>query len=372
METCAILRGGHGATKGSVAGTIARNGGGRGAGGVGCVRAGWGGLNADAAGAFFREEGGGVGGGGSDHRAADAFSSSSERKPPPPPLTVAEQHNILRGWYVLWSARMANVKRTFDRAAGSLTADVGPRGFSGTLSDVLYRGPIDISVPIARAPPGSQSGVYEYDLVVPDIQFPDVKPRRAFVSPGHVARARISSVVANMEVIPDALVKKLSAAMPDVARAIRSYGPVEGKGTLGGESSSGLRASDMRLVEDLVRLSLINMGALTSFGTFIDESEGTFADTLAARVGLETRPTTTTTTGGGRDGEPAYKGTPISASAPLREKRVILRACSSDMSRLVVRVGLIERGVVQRGLQQVDVAAPDSEELFTHRQAVAV
>ena len=118
----------------------------------------------------------------------------------------------------------------------------------------------------------------------------------------------------------------------------------KGKGN-GGESSSGLRASDMRLVEDLVRLSLINMGALTSFGTFIDESEGTFADTLAARVGLETRPTTTTT-GGGRDGEPTSAPTPTpisaSASAPLREKRVILRACSSDMSRLVVRVGRAE------------------------------
>ena len=63
-----------------------------------------------------------------------------------------------------------------------------------------------------------------------------------------------------------------------------------------------------------------------------------------------------------------------SLTATLRE-RLARRAANEDghlRPRLVVRVGLIERGVVQRGLQQVDVAAPDSEELFTHRQAVAV
>lgn len=128
--------------------------------------------------------------------------------------SLAEQHAALQEWYILWATRLAAFKRTFDMLAATVSIDTARTGTAATTSDVLYVGPIDASVPVGVV---GQSGVFESDIYMPDMS--RLEQRRAFLSSGHLARARVHHVSADVEIVTEALARALTGVAGSIPTA---------------------------------------------------------------------------------------------------------------------------------------------------------
>jgi len=244
---------------------------------------------------------------------------STPGQPPP------RHASALRNWYVAWASRLGAFQKGFDRAAATVHARADGEGMAASVDDVVYAGPVDACAPIGLV--SGSDEVFQHDLYVPDLS--GMERREAYVTAGHLLRTRVHRFQAHMEVIPEALAQALAAAMPAMTPGKQPPDPA---------------AAHARL-HSLVSACLSNVGPLASVGTFVEAiatprhptdprlpnnaNNRHPTDTRHPTQPTATQPHPTTTTAHPTANQPAT--TTAATPAP---RRLMLRLCSSELSRL--------------------------------------